>query len=74
MFSKLAPFSDAEAAHLCRLVLMKALPALAECDIAGFGSAIKEMQMLIGDYFAAIQGGSRFSSPDVAAALAASRG
>ena len=71
VFSKLAPFSDAEAAHLCRLVLMKALPALAECDIAGFGSAIKEMQMLIGDYFAAIQGGSRFSSPDVAAALAA---
>ena len=71
MFSKLAPSSDAEAAHLCRLVLMKALPALAECDIAGFGSAIKEMQVLLGDYFAAIQGGSRFSSPDVAAALAA---
>ena len=71
VFSKLAPSSDAEAAHLCRLVLMKALPALAECDIAGFGSAIKEMQMLLGDYFAAIQGGSRFSSPDVAAALAA---
>ena len=64
-----APSSDAEAAHLCRLVLMKALPALAECDIAGFGSAIKEMQVLLGDYFAAIQGGSRFSSPDVAAAL-----
>jgi beta-ribofuranosylaminobenzene 5'-phosphate synthase len=71
MFSKLAPSSDGEAAHLCRLVLMKALPALAECDIASFGSAIKEMQALLGDYFAAIQGGSRFSSPDVAAALAA---
>jgi beta-RFAP synthase len=71
VFSKLAPSSDGEAAHLCRLVLMKALPALAECDIAGFGSAIKEMQELLGDYFAAIQGGSRFSSPDVAAALAA---
>ena len=48
---------------------MQALPALAECDIAGFGSAIKEMQALLGDYFAAIQGGSRFASPDVAAAL-----
>ncbi|MGZ3327831.1 MAG: beta-ribofuranosylaminobenzene 5'-phosphate synthase family protein [Xanthobacteraceae bacterium] len=71
VFSKLAPFSDAEAAHLCRLVLMKALPALAECDIAAFGSAIKEMQMLLGEYFAAIQGGSRFSRPDVAAALGA---
>lgn len=71
VFSKLAPSSDGQAAHLCRLVLMKALPALAECDIAGFGSAINEMQVLLGDYFAAIQGGSRFSSPDVAAALAA---
>ena len=71
VFSRLAPSSEREAAHLCRLVLMKALPALAECDIAGFGSAIKEMQVLLGDYFAAIQGGSRFSSPDVAAALAA---
>jgi beta-ribofuranosylaminobenzene 5'-phosphate synthase len=70
VFSKLAPSSDGQAAHLCRLVLMKALPALAECDIAGFGSAIKEMQELLGDCFAAIQGGSRFSSPDVAAALA----
>ena len=71
VFSKLAPSSDGQAAHLCRLVLKKALPALAERDIAGFGSAINEMQVLLGDYFAAIQGGSRFSSPDVAAALAA---
>lgn len=71
VFSKLAPSSDGQAAHLCRLVLMKALPALAERDIAGFGSAINEMQVLLGDYFAAVQGGSRFSSPDVAAALAA---
>jgi beta-ribofuranosylaminobenzene 5'-phosphate synthase len=69
LFGKLAPCSDAEAAHLCRLVLMQALPALADCDIAAFGSAIKELQGWLGDYFAPIQGGSRFSSPDVAAAL-----
>lgn len=69
IFAKLAPCSDAEAAHLCRLVLMKALPALAEGDINEFGSAISEMQAGLGDYFAPIQGGSRFSSPDVAAAL-----
>ena len=69
LFGKLAPCSDAEAAHLCRLVLMQALPALADCDIAAFGSAIKELQARLGDYFAPIQGGSRFSSPDVAAAL-----
>jgi beta-ribofuranosylaminobenzene 5'-phosphate synthase len=69
LFGKLAPWSDAEAAHLCRLVLMQALPALADCDIAAFSSAIKELQGRLGDYFAPIQGGSRFSSPDVAAAL-----
>ena len=62
LFGKLAPCSDAEAAHLCRLVLMKALPALADCDIAAFGSAIKELQARLGDYFAPIQGGSRFQS------------
>jgi beta-RFAP synthase len=69
IFGRLAPCPDAEAAHLCRLVLMKALPALAECNISEFGSAIKELQAHIGDYFAPVQGGSRFSSPDVAAAL-----
>ena len=69
LFGKLAPCSDAEAAHLCRLVLMQALPALADGDIAAFGSAIKELQARLGDYFAPIQGGSGFSSPDVAAAL-----
>jgi beta-ribofuranosylaminobenzene 5'-phosphate synthase len=69
LFGKLAPCPDAEAAHLCRLVLMQALPALADYDIAAFGSAIKELQARLGDYFAPIQGGSRFSSPDVAAAL-----
>jgi beta-RFAP synthase len=69
LFGRLAPASEAAAAQLCRLVLMQALPALAECDIAPFGSAIKELQARLGDYFAPMQGGSRFSSPDVAAAL-----
>jgi beta-RFAP synthase len=68
-FSMLAPFSDSDAGHLCRLVLMQALPALAECDIAAFGSAIKDIQGCMGDYFAPLQGGSRFCSPDVAGAL-----
>ena len=66
----LAPFPEREAAHHCRLMLMKALPAVAEGDLAGFGTAIRELQSRVGDYFAPIQGGSRFTSPDVAAALA----
>ena len=68
-FASLPPFPAAEAAHHCRLILMKALPAVVECDLASFGSAIRELQARVGDYFAPIQGGSRFTSPDVAAAL-----
>jgi len=58
-----------DAARLCRLVLMQALPALAEHDIANFGKAIKELQIELGDYFAPAQGGARFMSPDIAAIL-----
>jgi beta-ribofuranosylaminobenzene 5'-phosphate synthase len=61
--------SEADAAHLCRLVLMKALPALAEQDLVHFGGAIKELQFRLGDYFAPVQGGARFMSRDVAAVL-----
>jgi beta-RFAP synthase len=70
-FAKLPPFPDDDAAQLCRLVIMKALPAIADHDIVNFGSAIKELQARLGDYFAAAQGGRRFTSPDVAAVLAA---
>jgi beta-RFAP synthase len=69
-FTELPQFPDGDAAHLCRLVLMKALPAVVEQDIARFGSAIKELQARLGDYFAVAQGGSRFTSPAVAAVLA----
>jgi beta-ribofuranosylaminobenzene 5'-phosphate synthase len=60
--------SEADAAHLCRLVLMKALPALAEQDPLNFGAAIKELQFRLGDYFAPVQG-ARFMSDDVAVVL-----
>jgi beta-ribofuranosylaminobenzene 5'-phosphate synthase len=70
-FSKLPPFPDADAARLCRLLVMKMLPAVAEDDLVSFGSAIMEIQTCLGDYFAAAQGGSPFTSPDVAAVLAA---
>lgn len=65
----LAPMSDADAGHICRLILMQALPALADHDLAGFGAAIKELQMRLGDYFAPAQGGARFTSREVAAVL-----
>lgn len=67
-FATLAPAPGAQAAHLCRLVLMRALPSLAEADLPGFAAAIQEIQAQVGDYFAPAQGG-RFLSPDVARAL-----
>lgn len=67
-FAALPPFPDERAAHLCRVVLLGALPALAEADIAAFGAAVSELQRVTGDHFAPAQGG-RFASPRVAAAL-----
>jgi beta-ribofuranosylaminobenzene 5'-phosphate synthase len=69
-FGKLPPFLEDDAAKLCRLVIMKMLPAVAEEDIISFGAAVKEIQECLGDYFALAQGGSPFTSPDVAAVLA----
>ena len=68
-FRRLAPFPADQAAPLCRVGLMKALPALAEEDLDRFGSAIAELQRAIGDYFAPVQG-ARFLSRAVADVLA----
>jgi beta-RFAP synthase len=68
-FAALPPADAAQAAHLCRLLVMQALPSLVDADLDGFGAAIEEIQAVVGDYFTPAQGG-RFSSPAVAAALA----
>ncbi|MBM4200415.1 MAG: hypothetical protein FJ189_03925, partial [Gammaproteobacteria bacterium] len=68
-FRTLPPFPEAEAARICHRVLLRALPALCERNLETFGGVITDMQQSIGDYFSAAQGG-RFTSPDVAAALA----
>jgi predicted sugar kinase len=62
---------ETDAAQICRLVLMKALPGLAEQDIVSFGDAIEQLQILLGNYFAAAQGGGRFTSPTVGSVLTA---
>jgi beta-RFAP synthase len=68
-FAALGPMDAAVSGAICRLVLMQALPALAEHDFSAFGAAISAIQAHVGDYFAPCQGG-RFTSPRVAAALA----
>ncbi|KAA0676910.1 beta-ribofuranosylaminobenzene 5'-phosphate synthase family protein [Roseomonas genomospecies 6] len=68
-FKALPPFPAERAGHLCRLMVMAALPALIEGDADRFGQAVGEMQRTVGDHFAPVQGG-RFTSPLVADALA----
>ena len=67
-FKTLPPFPVAETARLCHLLMMQALPALAEGDIKGFGAVITELQNAVGDHFAPAQGG-RFTSLEVGLAL-----
>jgi beta-RFAP synthase len=69
-FRSLPEFPESVSAQMCRLVLMQALPALHERDLEGFSRAIAELQRVIGDYFAPVQGGRRFTSPNVAEVLA----
>jgi beta-RFAP synthase len=70
-FATLPAFSEATAGELCRRVLMQALPALVERDLAGFGAAIEHVQRAVGDYFGPAQGGGRFLSASVARTVAA---
>ena len=67
-FQDLPVFPAAEAAHLCHLLLMRGLPAVAEGDIKGFRTVISDLQNSVGDHFAPAQGG-RFARREVAAAL-----
>lgn len=67
-FSQLPVFSESLAAHLCRHVLMQAMPALVEHDLTAFGQSIQALQAHVGDYFAPAQGG-RYASKQVATVL-----
>jgi beta-ribofuranosylaminobenzene 5'-phosphate synthase len=67
-FKTLPIFPENLAAHLCRSVLMQAMPAMVEKDLAAFGYSIRELQMHVGDYFAPAQGG-RYASKYVGAVL-----
>lgn len=64
-FAALPPFPEASAARLCHLALMRLLPGLAEADISAFGSALTEIQTVVGGHFAAAQGGSPWTSAAV---------
>ncbi|HEU4985886.1 MAG TPA: beta-ribofuranosylaminobenzene 5'-phosphate synthase family protein [Rhizobiaceae bacterium] len=56
-FRALPPFPATSAGEICRRVLMQALPAIVERDLAAFGAAIEAVQVEVGTYFAPVQGG-----------------
>jgi beta-RFAP synthase len=64
-FATLPPFAEAHAERLCRLALMRLLPGIKEADIEAFGSALTEIQEIVGGHFAAAQGGSAWTSAAV---------
>jgi beta-RFAP synthase len=67
-FAALPALPAESVGRICRLVLMQALPALAEADLANFGAAITHIQETLGDHFAPAQGG-RFTSATVGRAM-----
>lgn len=56
-FAQLPAPDEREVERVAHLVLMVLLPALAEADLAGFGTALTEIQQITGHWFASIQGG-----------------
>ncbi|WP_292756491.1 beta-ribofuranosylaminobenzene 5'-phosphate synthase family protein [Methylophaga sp. UBA2689] len=56
-FQQLPTFPLQHSQRICHLTLMQLLPALIEQDIQLFGSAVSEIQALIGQHFAPAQGG-----------------
>jgi beta-ribofuranosylaminobenzene 5'-phosphate synthase len=55
-FGRLVP-SPERSAEIAQLVLTSLLPALVEGDVEEFGGALTRIQQLVGDAFAAVQGG-----------------
>lgn len=68
-FRGLAPMSAEDAGRMCRLTMMKLLPSLIERDIKSFGEALTQIQRVIGEYFAEVQGGT-YSSLTAAEGIA----
>jgi beta-RFAP synthase len=68
-FDRLSVAAPALTERLCRLVLLSLLPALAEADLEAFGEALFEFNVLAGEFFAPLQGGT-YASPQVAERIA----
>ncbi len=61
-FQSLPPPPAEIVGRMCRLLVMKMLPALVERRIVEFGAALTEIERLVGDCFASQQAGGRFAT------------
>jgi len=61
-FDQMPPMPAETVGRICRLTMMKLLPALIDRDIESFGDALTQIQVVIGGYFAGVQGGTFSSS------------
>ncbi len=68
-FKKLNVMPASDAGNMCRLTMLKLLPALAEHDIQSFGDALTRIQVITGNHFAQAQGGT-YASPACADCIA----
>ena len=64
-FAQLPPFPADAASEICRRTLMQILPGAAEGDLEAFGDGVARIQEIVGDHFAPVQGGGRFTSAPV---------
>jgi beta-ribofuranosylaminobenzene 5'-phosphate synthase len=64
-FDRLTKMPAEDAGQICRLIMLKLLPALAEHDIESFGSSLTKIQIITGNHFAQAQGGT-YASPAAA--------
>jgi len=62
-FKNLPKFPAEEVGKICRLIMMRLLPAIVEKDIKSFGKALTQIQNIVGDSFTQAQGGRFSSSP-----------
>jgi len=64
-FNKLTKMPAEDVGKICRLTMLKLLPALTDHDIKNFGEALTAIQEIVGGFFAQAQGG-RFTRVDLA--------
>jgi beta-RFAP synthase len=62
-FAELPPPPEREVERVAALVLLALLPALADADLATFGAALSEIQVITGSWFASVQGGTFAPGP-----------